>query len=75
MVLLNALLLPTQPAQGVTTDHLLVQLRGDAQDEAHQLATQHGFQSARKVRRCLGLCFSSSTTLINAILKIVQSKI
>lgn len=57
MVLLNALLLSTQPAQGVTTDHLLVQLRGDAQDEAHQLATQHGFQSARKVRRCLGLCF------------------
>lgn len=49
IVLLNALLLATQAAQGVFTGHLLVQLREDAQDGAHQLATQHGFQSARKV--------------------------
>lgn len=49
IVLLNALLLATQAAEGVLTDHLLVQLHEDAQDEAHQLATQHGFQSARKV--------------------------
>lgn len=49
IVLLKALLLSTQAAQGVHTDHLLVQLHQDAQDEAHQLATQHGFQSARKV--------------------------
>ncbi|KAI3363258.1 hypothetical protein L3Q82_011894 [Scortum barcoo] len=49
MVLLNALLLATQAAEGALTDHLLVQLHEDAQDEAHQLATQHGFQSARKL--------------------------
>lgn len=48
-VLLNALLLATQAAEGVLTDHFLVQLHEDAQDEAHQVATQHGFQSARKV--------------------------
>lgn len=47
--LLNALLLATQAAEGAFTDHLLVQLHEDAQDEAHQLAAQHGFQSARKV--------------------------
>ncbi|KAG8000158.1 Neuroendocrine convertase 2 [Nibea albiflora] len=49
IVLLNALLFATQAAEGVLTDHLLVQLHEDAQDEAHQLATQHGFQSARKL--------------------------
>ncbi|KAM7385503.1 hypothetical protein PAMP_001585 [Pampus punctatissimus] len=49
IVLLNALLLATQAAERVLTDHLLVQLHEDAQDEAHQLATQHGFQSARKL--------------------------
>uniref|UniRef100_A0A665X3N8 Neuroendocrine convertase 2 n=1 Tax=Echeneis naucrates TaxID=173247 RepID=A0A665X3N8_ECHNA len=50
MLLLNALLLlDTQAAEGALTDHLLVQLHEDAQDEAHQLATQHGFQSARKL--------------------------
>ncbi|KAG7216273.1 hypothetical protein INR49_021676, partial [Caranx melampygus] len=52
IVLLNALvllLLATQAAEGALTDHLLVQLHEDAQDEAHQLATQHGFQSARKL--------------------------
>lgn len=43
------LLIATQAAQGALTDHLLVQLHEDAQDEAHQLAAQHGFQSARKV--------------------------
>uniref|UniRef100_A0AAX7V6X6 Neuroendocrine convertase 2 n=1 Tax=Astatotilapia calliptera TaxID=8154 RepID=A0AAX7V6X6_ASTCA len=48
-VLLNALLLATQAAEGVLTDHFLVQLHEDAQDEAHQVATQHGFQSARKL--------------------------
>uniref|UniRef100_A0A3Q2NQA2 Neuroendocrine convertase 2 n=1 Tax=Fundulus heteroclitus TaxID=8078 RepID=A0A3Q2NQA2_FUNHE len=51
MVLLNALLIfATQATEGVLTDHLLVQLHEDAQDEAHQVATQHGFQSARKVK-------------------------
>lgn len=50
IVLLNALQLATQAAEGVLTDHLLVQLHEDAQDGAHQLATQHGYQSARKVR-------------------------
>lgn len=57
MVALNALLLlllAAQAARGASTDHLLVQLREDAQDEAHQLATQHGFQSARKVNGMLG---------------------
>lgn len=54
MVLLNALLLATQAAEGVLTDHVLVQLHEEAQDEAHQLAAQHGFQSARKVG-CLSL--------------------
>ncbi|KAF3842016.1 hypothetical protein F7725_023967, partial [Dissostichus mawsoni] len=49
IVLLNALLLATQAAEGVSTDHLLVQLHEGAQDEAHQLATQHGFHSARKL--------------------------
>ncbi|XP_030604422.1 neuroendocrine convertase 2 isoform X2 [Archocentrus centrarchus] len=49
IVLLNALLLATQAAEGVLTDHFLVQLHEDAQDEAHQVATQHGFQSARKL--------------------------
>uniref|UniRef100_A0A3Q3WM28 Neuroendocrine convertase 2 n=1 Tax=Mola mola TaxID=94237 RepID=A0A3Q3WM28_MOLML len=49
IVLLNALLLAPQPAHGASTDHLLVQLHEDAQDEAHQLAAQHGFQSARKL--------------------------
>uniref|UniRef100_A0AAQ4QQ15 Neuroendocrine convertase 2 n=1 Tax=Gasterosteus aculeatus aculeatus TaxID=481459 RepID=A0AAQ4QQ15_GASAC len=52
MVALNALLLlllAAQAARGASTDHLLVQLREDAQDEAHQLATQHGFHSARKL--------------------------
>lgn len=50
MVLLNALLIfATQATEGVLTDHLLVQLHEDAQDEAHQVATQHGLQSARKV--------------------------
>lgn len=48
--LLLLLLIATQAAQGALTDHLLVQLHEDAQDEAHQLAAQHGFQSARKVR-------------------------
>lgn len=47
--LLPLLLIATQAAQGALTDHLLVQLHEDAQDEAHQLAAQHGFQSARKV--------------------------
>lgn len=49
LVLLNALLFATEAAEGVLTEHLLVQLHEDAQDEAHQLAAQHGFQSARKV--------------------------
>lgn len=49
IVLLNGLLLAAQAAEGTLTDHLLVQLHEDAQDEAHQLAAQHGFQSARKV--------------------------
>uniref|UniRef100_A0A3Q1HN98 Neuroendocrine convertase 2 n=1 Tax=Anabas testudineus TaxID=64144 RepID=A0A3Q1HN98_ANATE len=49
MVLLNALVLATQAAEGVLTDHLLVQFHEGAQDEAHELATQHGFQSARKL--------------------------
>ncbi|MEQ2232986.1 Neuroendocrine convertase 2 [Ilyodon furcidens] len=49
MVLLNALLIFTTQATGVLTDHLLVQLHEDAQGEAHQVATQHGFQSARKL--------------------------
>ncbi|KAF6736979.1 Neuroendocrine convertase 2 [Oryzias melastigma] len=49
LVLLNALLFAAEAAEGVLTEHLLVQLHEDAQDEAHQLAAQHGFQSARKV--------------------------
>lgn len=49
LLLLLLLLIATQAAQGALTDHLLVQLHEDAQDEAHQLAAQHGFQSARKV--------------------------
>ncbi|MED6258048.1 hypothetical protein ATANTOWER_002275 [Ataeniobius toweri] len=49
MVLLNALLIFATQATGVLTDHLLVQLHEDAQGEAHQVATQHGFQSARKL--------------------------
>lgn len=43
-----ALLFATQAAEGVLTDHLVVQLHEDAQDEGHQVATQHGYQ-ARKV--------------------------
>lgn len=56
---MNALLLATQAAEGVLTDHLLVQLHEDAQDEAHQLATQHGFQSARKVGMRWSVSYSS----------------
>ncbi|KAK7901860.1 hypothetical protein WMY93_018629 [Mugilogobius chulae] len=49
-IVLNALLLvATQPAHGVPSEHLLVQLHKDVQDQAHQLATQYGFQSARKL--------------------------
>ncbi|KAJ0067146.1 hypothetical protein NL108_012797 [Boleophthalmus pectinirostris] len=49
-IVLNALLLvATQLAQGVPSEHLLVQLHEDVQDQAHQLATQYGFQSARKL--------------------------
>uniref|UniRef100_A0A8C6WVP5 Neuroendocrine convertase 2 n=1 Tax=Neogobius melanostomus TaxID=47308 RepID=A0A8C6WVP5_9GOBI len=39
----------TQLAQGVPSEHLLVQLHEDVQEQAHQLATQYGFQSARKL--------------------------
>lgn len=49
IVLLNTLLLATQAADRILTDHLVVQLHEEAQDNAHQLAAQHGFQSARKV--------------------------
>lgn len=37
--------------EGVFTNHFLVQLHEQTEDEAHQLATEHGFDSARKVRR------------------------
>lgn len=53
--MLCAVLLAPRAARGVLTDHLLVQLREDAQDEAHQLAAQHGFQSARKVKGVCGV--------------------
>uniref|UniRef100_A0A8C6UH03 Neuroendocrine convertase 2 n=1 Tax=Neogobius melanostomus TaxID=47308 RepID=A0A8C6UH03_9GOBI len=35
--------------QSVPSEHLLVQLHEDVQEQAHQLATQYGFQSARKL--------------------------
>ncbi|XP_017287829.1 neuroendocrine convertase 2 [Kryptolebias marmoratus] len=54
VALLNALLFAAQAAQGVLTDHLVVQLHEDAQDEAHQVATQHGCQ-ARKIPFADGL--------------------
>ena len=87
IVLLNALLLATQAAEGVLTDHLLVQLHEGAQDEAHQLATQHGFHSARKVgmlggklsrflplREILFCFFSSGKNFKNSCLIANQSK-
>lgn len=50
LMLLNALFLATQTAEeGIFTNHLLVQLHEDTHDEAHQLATEHGYQSVRKV--------------------------
>lgn len=50
MILLNALFLATQTAEeGIFTNHLLVQLHEGKDDEAHQLATEHGYQSVRKL--------------------------
>ncbi|XP_064788549.1 neuroendocrine convertase 2 isoform X2 [Oncorhynchus masou masou] len=50
LILLNSLVLATQATEeGIFTNHLLVQLHEGAHDEAHQLATEHGFQSSRKL--------------------------
>uniref|UniRef100_A0A4W5JQD3 Neuroendocrine convertase 2 n=2 Tax=Salmoninae TaxID=504568 RepID=A0A4W5JQD3_9TELE len=50
LILLNALFLVTHATEdGIFTNHLLVQLHEGAHDEAHQLATEHGFHSARKL--------------------------
>ncbi|XP_048864262.1 neuroendocrine convertase 2 [Brienomyrus brachyistius] len=35
--------------EGIITEHFLVQLQGGLEDEAHQLAAEHGFDGARKV--------------------------
>lgn len=52
LILLNSLVHATQATEeGIFTNHLLVQLHEGAHDEAHQLATEHGFQSSRKVSR------------------------
>lgn len=51
LILLKSLFLATHATEdGIFTNHLLVQLHEGAHDEAHQLATEHGFHSARKVR-------------------------
>ncbi|KAJ8365919.1 hypothetical protein SKAU_G00147500 [Synaphobranchus kaupii] len=54
------LLLVTVPAaasaeEGIFTNHFLVELHEQAEDEAHQLATDHGFDSARKLPFAQGL--------------------
>ncbi|XP_029554273.1 neuroendocrine convertase 2-like isoform X2 [Salmo trutta] len=50
LILLKSLFLATHATEdGIFTNHLLVQLHEGAHDEAHQLATEHGFHSARKL--------------------------
>uniref|UniRef100_A0A8C7JCP7 Neuroendocrine convertase 2 n=1 Tax=Oncorhynchus kisutch TaxID=8019 RepID=A0A8C7JCP7_ONCKI len=50
LILLKALFLATHATEDeIFTNHLLVQLHEGAHDEAHQLATEHGFHSARKL--------------------------
>uniref|UniRef100_A0A6Q2X6R8 Neuroendocrine convertase 2 n=1 Tax=Esox lucius TaxID=8010 RepID=A0A6Q2X6R8_ESOLU len=50
LILINAMVLATLATEeGIFTNHLLVQLHEGVHDEAHQLATEHGYHSARKL--------------------------
>lgn len=50
LLVLHALVVLAQAAdEGIITEHFLVQLQGGSEDEAHQLAAEHGFDGARKV--------------------------
>ena len=50
LALLNAWLLGTGASEeGIYTRHLLVQLHEGVDEDAHQLAAEYGFGSARKV--------------------------
>ncbi|KAG9339054.1 hypothetical protein JZ751_024251 [Albula glossodonta] len=56
LILLHALIAATGAAEeGIFTNHFLVQLHEQTDDEAHQLATEHGFDSARKLPFAEGL--------------------
>lgn len=51
VLLFTALLLFTGATEeGIYTNHLLVQLHQGGQEDAHQLALEYGFGSARQVR-------------------------
>lgn len=51
LLLFTALLLFTGATeQGIYTNHLLVQLHEGGNEDAHQLAHEYGFGSARQVR-------------------------